>query len=59
MPFWEKIPASVMAGTMADMVSMMVGSMCTSSIKYRPSRLPRAGGLRGLSEHGIRIHQSG
>ena len=59
MPFSVKIPASVMAGTMADMITMMDGSMCTSSIMYRPSRLPRVSGLRGLSEHGIKTKKSG
>ena len=59
MPFSEQIPASVMAGTMADMISMMVGSISTRSTMHRVSRLLHDSGLRGQSEHGIRIHISG
>ena len=59
MLFWEKIPASVMAGMMPDMVSMMVGSISTRSTMYRASHLPHESGLRGQSDDGIRIHLSG
>jgi len=55
MALWVKIPASVMAGTMADMVSIMVGSISTRSIMYRRSRLPHESVWCGVSEHGIKM----
>ena len=59
MPFWAKIPASVMAGMIPDIVTMMVGSKSTSSIMNRPSRLRHDSVLRGESEGGIRTIAAG
>ena len=59
MLFWEKIPASVMAGMMPDIVTIMNDSMSMSSSIYRPACLLRASVLRGQSDDGIRIHLSG